>query len=133
VYPPINSPLHSHTGREPDRDRRLRLAGAGLVLRRVPRFLLHGFLPVSDSFLVRRPPAAPLLLLPLTPLPLPVRPLEALPPRLVLGNDVVEGLTLGGGRLADLARADAPDYVRGEYPGFEETAMVAFTISRTVC
>lgn len=123
MYPPIDSPLHSHTGREPDRDRGFRLAGAGLVLRRVPRFLLHGFLPVSDSFLVRRP-AAPLLLPPLAPLPLPVRPLEVLPARLVLGDDVVEGLTLGGGRLADLARAEAPDNVRGEYPGFEETAMV---------
>ena len=40
----------------------------------------------------------------------------------MLGEHVVKGLALGGGGSADLARADAPDYVRGEDAGFEEAA-----------
>lgn len=121
MHPPLNSPLHRHTRREPESDRRLRLAVAELVLRRVSG-LFRGFHGVSSSssssFLVR-------LLLSLAPLPLPrpVRPLEALPALLVLGDDVVKGLALGGGRLADLARAQAPDDVRREYPCFEEAAV----------
>jgi hypothetical protein len=45
-----------------------------------------------------------------------------LPARLVLGDHVVKGLTLGGGGLADLPCADAPDDVRCEDARFQEAA-----------
>jgi hypothetical protein len=110
MQPPINSPLHSRPRREPNSNRRVWLTGTELVFRRVPSFLR------VSNFFVGRPALLPLA-------PFPVRPLERLPARLVLGNDVVKGLTLGGSRLADLARPDAPDDVRCEYPGFEEAAV----------
>jgi hypothetical protein len=51
-----------------------------------------------------------------------IRPLEGLSAGFVLGDYVVEGLTLGGSCLADLPRPDAPDDVGGEYTEFEDTA-----------
>lgn len=52
----------------------------------------------------------------------PIRPVEGLPAGFVLGDYVVEGLTLGGSCLADLPRPYAPDDVGEKYAEFEDTA-----------
>lgn len=102
----LNGPLHGRAGREPDGDGRVRLAVEDLILRGVAGLLVG----LGNRHLSLAP--------------FPVRPLEVLSARLVLGDHVVEGLTLDRGGLADLPCADAPDDVRGEYAGFEEAAGV---------
>lgn len=54
--------------------------------------------------------------------PFPIRPLERLSTRLVLGNDVVEGLPFDGSLFTDLSCPQAPDDVRCEDAHFKQTA-----------